>query len=381
MHIYVAGPMRGKPDFNFPAFETATKWLRELGHEVFNPAERDLTAGFKSIGMTGHEDLSDQGFDLRAALNADLEYITLTADALCVLDGWENSSGARAEVATAHALGLPVVRRNGFLSKESYDGFLESQRIKPDLAPSGHLATVSDITTKRAGNGYTYSPDLSADRTFNINPSDITNTFTGIMQDKLDAKHTTSAADLLRRKRVMEGRMLHESDADEARKYSLADPAYWPDNFPPISAEQRLGENEVSNAELRRKLAEPEHPEVKAVRDALAGEVRSVSSTGGEKGVKLERYDLIPPYPLAELARHYGRGALKYDDNQWRKGYEWGKSYAALERHIQAFWDGEDIDEETGSPHLAAVAWHAFTLIQFSRDFPEFDDRYPHATT
>jgi hypothetical protein len=359
MHVYVAGPMRKYQDFNFPAFEKATATLRKLGHEVFNPAERDLTAGFKSVGMTGHEDLSKEGFDLRAALAADLKYITETADALCVLEGWENSSGARAEVATARALGLPVVRNGGFLynwaGKYPYRA---KYVVKPELAPSGKIATVTPIADKIKYQ----SADLSQTNTWNINPSDITNTLTGIMQDKLDAKHTTSAADLLRRKRVMEGRTLHESDADEAAAYA---------HFEPITAEQRLGFDPDAVASYQN------------IPDIVNadGEVRSVSSTGGEKGTKLARYDLIPVHPLEELAKHFGRGALKYDDNQWRKGYEWSKSYAALQRHLTAFWDGEDIDAETGSPHLAAVAWHAFALIQFAKDFPEFDDRYPHATS
>jgi len=105
-------------------------------------------------------------------------------------------------------------------------------------------------------------------------------------------------------------------------------------------------------------------------------EVRSVSSTGGVKGTKDERHDLVPPEALAKLARHYGVGALKYEDHNWRKGYEWSKSYAALQRHAQAFWAGEDIDAETGSPHMAAVAFHAFTLLVFMDEQPGFDDRY-----
>lgn len=108
----------------------------------------------------------------------------------------------------------------------------------------------------------------------------------------------------------------------------------------------------------------------------MTEEIRSVSSTGGEKGVKLERFDLIPIEALTALATHYGVGARKYADNQWRKGYEWSKSYAALQRHLTAWWGGEDIDAETGSSHLAAVAWHAFTLLTFVSEHPDFDDRF-----
>ena len=105
-------------------------------------------------------------------------------------------------------------------------------------------------------------------------------------------------------------------------------------------------------------------------------EVRTVSPSGGEKGTKDERFDLIPVEALAALARHYGIGARKYSDHNWRNGYEWSKSYAALQRHATQFWGGEDIDEETGSPHMAAVAFHALALLVFMDEHREYDDRY-----
>lgn len=108
-------------------------------------------------------------------------------------------------------------------------------------------------------------------------------------------------------------------------------------------------------------------------------EVRVTSDSGAQKGSKPARYDLIPTEPLRMLAEHYGKGGEKYErvngvDN-WRNGYEWSLSYAALMRHVQAFWGGENIDPETGSPHLVAVAWHAFTLLEYMREFPDNDDR------
>ena len=105
-------------------------------------------------------------------------------------------------------------------------------------------------------------------------------------------------------------------------------------------------------------------------------EIRSVSSTGGEKGTKDERFSLLPTQALAKVARHYGIGARKYAAHNWRRGYEWSKSYDALQRHANAFWSGEDIDEETDSPHMAAVAFHALTLLTFMDEQRGFDDRY-----
>lgn len=105
-------------------------------------------------------------------------------------------------------------------------------------------------------------------------------------------------------------------------------------------------------------------------------EVRTTSSTGGEKGTKPERYDLIPVEALRIMAQLYGKGAAKYSEHNWRKGYEWSKSYAALQRHVNQFWGGEDIDDEMQLPHLAGVVFHAFTLMTFMQEQPGFDDRF-----
>ena len=105
-------------------------------------------------------------------------------------------------------------------------------------------------------------------------------------------------------------------------------------------------------------------------------EVRYIDpETGGEKGVKLARFDLIPEIPLYSLAEHYGRGADKYEDHNWRRGYPWSISFAALNRHLWTWWNGEDIDPELGSNHLDAVAWHAFTLREFVETHPGLDNR------
>lgn len=102
----------------------------------------------------------------------------------------------------------------------------------------------------------------------------------------------------------------------------------------------------------------------------------SVSSTGGAKNVKPEKFSLIPTQALAKVAEHYGVGAEKYAAHQWRQGYEWSKSYDALQRHANAFWAGEDLDPETKTPHMAAVAFHALTLLTFMDEHPNHDDRY-----
>lgn len=239
MKIYIAGPMRGLPEFNFPAFDAATRVLAAQGHETFNPADRDRDSGFDVTGMTGHENLADAGFSLRDALHADTQYISLHADAVALLPGWEKSSGVAAEVALARALGLPVAEYGQFTA------YGPAKVIESPVKPSG--------------------------------------------------------------------------------------------------------------------------------------EIRTTSATGGEKGTKPERYDLIPIGALAQIAQLYGRGAEKYAAHNWRKGYEWSKSYAALQRHATQFWNGEDHDPEMELPHMASVAFHALALLTFMEEQRDFDDRFTPA--
>ncbi len=108
-----------------------------------------------------------------------------------------------------------------------------------------------------------------------------------------------------------------------------------------------------------------------------SGEVRVKDPvTGGEKGSKLARYDLIPAGPLKELAEHYGKGASKYEDNNWRKGYDWGLSFASAMRHLWEFWGGKDYDPETCTKSAVCAAWHCFTLAEFMDTHKEGDSRY-----
>lgn len=89
--------------------------------------------------------------------------------------------------------------------------------------------------------------------------------------------------------------------------------------------------------------------------------------TGGQKGKKIARFSLIPSEFLWALAEHYGKGAFKYEDRNWERGYNWSLSVDALQRHLHQWLQGEVCDEETGTNHLIAVAWHACALFIFQR--------------
>lgn len=113
MKLYLAGPMRGIPYFNFPAFFQAAKDLRANGHFVFNPAERDQAKYGDEVwkaSPTGNlDDVKHLNFSLREALAADTQFICLEAEGIALLPGHERSSGARAELALANALGLQTI--------------------------------------------------------------------------------------------------------------------------------------------------------------------------------------------------------------------------------------------------------------------------------
>lgn len=88
-----------------------------------------------------------------------------------------------------------------------------------------------------------------------------------------------------------------------------------------------------------------------------------------------ERFDLIPPGPLFEVAKVFTYGAAKYEVRDWEKGITWGRVFAAIMRHLWRYWWGHENDEESGLPHLAHAAWGCLVLLEYARKRPEFDDR------
>lgn len=98
---YLAGPMRGYPQFNFPAFFAAAKSLRERGYEVWSPAEND-------VHQDGFDPAKDAAQPMRHYMKRDLPAV-LDADFVAVLPGWEHSQGATLEVTVARTCGIPVL--------------------------------------------------------------------------------------------------------------------------------------------------------------------------------------------------------------------------------------------------------------------------------
>ncbi len=91
--VYIAGPMTGLPEFNYPAFHEMAEYLRGWGLEVRNPAENDA-------GSTGKPWEHYMKLGIRSLLDC---------DTIVLLPGWENSRGAKLERLIAEHLGMDVI--------------------------------------------------------------------------------------------------------------------------------------------------------------------------------------------------------------------------------------------------------------------------------
>ena len=276
--LYLGGPMTGRPQFNFPAFDRAAERLREHGYGIVSPAELDdpetreaaLASADGAPGTGSHSGQTWADF-----LARDVKLIADKVDGIVLLDGWEGSKGARLECFVARLDNKPI--------------FL----YRPD------------------------APGLKIE----LDPEALAEAFTanGVVPEALF------------------------------------------DTTPPVLADSEDG----SGIPVKVKTTE----------------VRKVDpTTGGEKGQKIRRYDLIPAHPQDQDALVYGAGAQKYDDDNWRKGFTWRLSLGAMRRHLALWQQGERYDAElselAGEPveHLACVRWHAATLMVFEAEGLGTDD-------
>lgn len=103
--------------------------------------------------------------------------------------------------------------------------------------------------------------------------------------------------------------------------------------------------------------------------------------TGAKKEIKQAQLGAIDPKALLLLAEAAGYGAGKYEQYNYLKGYPWSLSFNAMMRHALAFWNGEDLDPESGLPHMVHAAWHGLAMTSFlTRGIGE-DDRFKGENT
>lgn len=88
------------------------------------------------------------------------------------------------------------------------------------------------------------------------------------------------------------------------------------------------------------------------------------------------RFELVPWPAIEEITQVLTFGAAKYEDNNWTRGARWGRYFAALCRHIFAWWGGENKDPETGFSHLAHAGCCVLFLLSYEQNGWGTDDRF-----
>lgn len=97
-----------------------------------------------------------------------------------------------------------------------------------------------------------------------------------------------------------------------------------------------------------------------------------------EVGNKKLDLSLVPPSAIVALAEAFRDGEKKYSRFNWRKSkVPASVYYAALQRHMCAWYDGEDYDPESNVNHLAHAMACLAILVDASLCDTLADDRPP----
>lgn len=86
-------------------------------------------------------------------------------------------------------------------------------------------------------------------------------------------------------------------------------------------------------------------------------------------------FSLIPMCTLEDEARVWEYGKAKYAAWNWAKGMPWSAVFASMMRHMAAWQRGEELDPESGLPHLAHAQCNLRMLTLYATMYPEGDDR------
>lgn len=99
-----------------------------------------------------------------------------------------------------------------------------------------------------------------------------------------------------------------------------------------------------------------------------------------EKGSRFNygkiRLDLVPPEMIKGIAQVFQKGLDKYEERNWEKGLDYMGVYASGLRHALAWVDGEDLDKESGLPHVFHAAVNFLMIATYTqRGMNHLDDR------
>lgn len=106
------------------------------------------------------------------------------------------------------------------------------------------------------------------------------------------------------------------------------------------------------------------------------GDVNSqAKGSGARYNTGKPDFSLIPLSTMEDEARVWMYGQQKYAAWNWAKGMPWSAVFASLMRHMAAWQRGEEVDAESGLPHLAHAMCNLRMLTLYSKTYKEGDDR------
>ena len=91
---------------------------------------------------------------------------------------------------------------------------------------------------------------------------------------------------------------------------------------------------------------------------------------------------LVPPEAIIAASQVFAFGAQKYGENNWRMdidNYPYSRHYSSIMRHLLAFNSGEDLDPESGLPHLHHALTQLMIFTMCEMEGVDVDDRFRHA--
>lgn len=93
------------------------------------------------------------------------------------------------------------------------------------------------------------------------------------------------------------------------------------------------------------------------------------------------RWGLVPQSALVPMVRVLEFGAEKYDSFNWTKGLSYVEICESMKRHLDAFMEGEDYDQESGIHHIGHIQCNALFLSWMIQNRPDMDDRFNYEST
>lgn len=111
MKVYIAGPMDGKPSYNFPAFNEAKRLWEGAGHSVTTPFDTNSRVWKQVTGTDFVPGITrcDYGDPILKQMFAEDLKVVCAVDAVVVLPGWQQSKGTRTEMIVALLMGVPIL--------------------------------------------------------------------------------------------------------------------------------------------------------------------------------------------------------------------------------------------------------------------------------